>query len=240
MGRAMSLTDEIGFYLDPFGEQATGIANLVNGRAWGARSNAVTFNSAKFGGFSFRLQRGFGNVAGSFRASSSTSASVTYTSASVGLYGVYEEIRDDNGRLSSLYGASREFMAGATYAFNSAKFYAGYAQLYSSGKDTLPDSLNPVGATRANQEWVGLTYQLTPALILESAVFHGNVNHGGGSATLGVLGANYSLSKRTMLYSTLGLMFNRGQAQFPVETGNSAPLPGKNQQGVYAGVMHYF
>ena len=240
LGKAMGLTDETGYFLDPFGEQATGIANFANGRAWGPRTNTVTYNSLDYHGFAFRLQRGFGNQAGNFRGGTSTSASATYTIGGLNVRGVYEEIRDANGKLSDLYAASREYMAGAVYTWNALKFYAGYQQLASSGQDTVSTTENQTAATRVNQEWGGLTYQATPALQLEAAVFHANVNHNGGSGTLGVLGANYALSKRTILYSTLGLMFNSGNAAFPVETQDSAPLAGHNQQGFYFGMMHYF
>jgi predicted porin len=240
LGRAMSLTDETGYYLDPFGEQVTGIANFVYGRAWGSRANTVTYNSPDFGGFGFRLQRGFGNHAGNFKGDTSTSVSATYTLGGLNLRGVYEEIRDSSGKFSSLYSASREYMAGGTYTWNALKFYEGYEQLVSSGTDTVATPNNPTAATRNQQEWVGLSYQVTPELRLAGAVFHANVNHNGGSGTLGVLGTTYALSKSTLLYSTLGLMFNRGNAAFPVETADSAPLPGHNQQGFYFGMVHYF
>jgi predicted porin len=239
-GRVMSLTDETGFYIDPFGEQATGIANFAKGRAWGSRANTVTYNSPKWSGFSFRLQNGFGNEAGNFRGGRQFSASATYSIGGFNAYGVYEEIRDADGKFSSLYSASREYMAGATYQLSALKFYTGYQQLVSSGKDTVVDATNPVGATRNQQEWLGATYQVNAALAFQAAWFHGNVNHGGGSGNLGVVGTTYNLSKRTFLYATFGAMFNGGSAAFPVETADQLPLPGHNQQGGYFGMMHYF
>ncbi|MGF6755077.1 porin [Paraburkholderia sp. GAS42] len=239
-GQVMSLTDEIGFYLDPFGEQATGIANFAKGRAWGSRSNTLTYNSPKWAGFSFRLQNGFGNQAGDFRANRQASASATYSIAGFNAFGVYEEIRDANGKFSSLYSASREYMIGGTYQFSALKFYTGYQLLVSSGTDTVADATNPTGATRNQQEWLGATYQVNPALAFQVAWYHGNVNHGGGSGNLGVIGTTYNLSKRTFLYATFGAMFNGGNASFPVETADSLPLPGHNQQGAYFGMMHYF
>ncbi|MCR4471583.1 porin [Burkholderia sp. SCN-KJ] len=240
IGRVMSLTDETGYYLDPFGEQATGIANFAKGRAWGSRANTVTYNSPKLAGFSFRLQNGFGNDAASFRNSRQFSASATYSKGGFNGYGLYEEIRDANGKFSSLYSASREYMIGATYQVSALKLYAGYQQLVSSGKDTVADSTNPVKATRNQQEWLGATYQVNSALSFQVGWFHGNVNHGGGSGNLGVVGTTYSLSKRTFLYATFGAMFNGGIASFPVETADSLPLQGRNQQGGYIGMMHYF
>ncbi|SAL26668.1 porin protein [Caballeronia choica] len=240
-GRAMSLTDETGWYLDPLGEQVgTGIANFAFGRAWGPRSNVITYNSPTWAGFSFRVQDGFGNVPGNFQGGRQFSVSAQYTLTSFAAYGVYEELRDANGKFSSLYAASREYMAGATYVIGPVKFYAGYQQLVSSGQDTVADSFNPYGATRAQQEWLGATYQATDALALQAGWYHGNVNHGGGTGNLGAIDTTYYLSKRTFLYMTVGAMFNGKPSAFPVETADSQPLPGHNQQGGYFGIMHFF
>jgi predicted porin len=240
LGRAMSLTDEAGFYLDPFGEQVIGIANFAKGRGWGPRPNLITYNSLNYGGLDFRGQYGLGGQAGNYRSGSTASASVNYNGAAINLRGVYEEIRDANGKFSDPYSASREYMLGGTYTWSQLKFFVGYQALVSSGKDTLPSIDNPSGATCNQQEWIGLNWQVTPALLLQSAVFHANVNNGGGSGTLGIIGANYNLSKRTFLFATFGAMFNGGSASFPVETADQLPLAGHHQQGGYLGVMHNF
>jgi len=239
-GQIMSLTDETGYYLDPFGEQVTGIANFAKGRAWGSRSNTLTYNSPKWAGFSFRLQNGFGNQAGNFRGSRQFSGSATYSLGGFNAFGVYEEIRDANGKFSDPYAASREYMVGGTYQFGGLKFYTGYQALVSSGHDTVVSADNPTGVTRNEQEWLGATYQVNAALAFQAGWYHGNANHGGGSGNLGVIGTTYNLSKRTFLYATFGAMFNGGNANFPVETADSLPLPGHHQQGGYLGMMHYF
>lgn len=240
LGRSMSLTDTLGANIDPFGEQEIGIGGFAKGRAWGSRANTVTYNSPEWAGFSFRLQNGFSNDPTGFQHNRQLSASATYTLGNFAAYGVYEEIRDANGKFSSLYSASREYMGGVTYQLNALKLYAGYQLLAASGSDIVADAANPHGATRNQQEWVGLTYQLTPAVQLLGAYFHANVNHGGGSGNLGVVGATYSLSKRTTLAATFGGMFNNGNANFSLEAGDTPPLPGHNQAGGYVGIIHTF
>ena len=131
-------------------------------------------------------------------------------------------------------------MAGATYQLDAVKFYGGYQQLVSSGGDTIADAKNPMAATRNQQEWVGISYQVDPFLRLAAGYFHGNVNHGGGSGNLGVIGAWYNLSKSTFLYATAGAIFNGGNGNFAVEGNDSLPIAGHHQQGGYLGVMHYF
>jgi predicted porin len=240
-GRAMSLTDETGWYIDPLAEQVgTGIANFAFGRAWGPRSNVVTYNSPIWAGFSFRVQNGFGNEAGNFQGGRQFSVSAQYTLVNFAAYGVYEEIRDVNGQFSDLYTASREYMIGGTYTLGPVKLFTGYQLLVSSGQDTVATTFNPFAATRSQQEWLGASWQATSALAFQAGWYHGNVNHGGGTGNLGALGTTYNLSKRTFLYLTVGAMFNGKQSAFPVETADSLPLPGHNQQGGYLGIMHYF
>jgi predicted porin len=202
--------------------------------------NALTYNSPEMHGLSFRVQNGFGNTAGNFKASRTFSTSVQYSLGGFTGYGLYDERRDANGNFSGLYSNSREYMAGATYQLQAWKFYAGYQQLVSSGSDTVVDSTNTVGATRASQEWLGVSYQFNPALQLQAAWYHTNVNHGGGTANLAALGATYNLSKRTFIYVVVASMFNGANAAFPVETQDSPPEQGHNQQGGYIGIMHMF
>lgn len=240
LGRAMSLTDGEGWAIDPTSMQAMGLETLVYGRNWGPRSNAITFNSAKFGGFDFRLQSGLSNEAGNFRGNRQLSGSASYSNGTLDVHAVYEEIRDANGKFSGLYTASREYMIGGSYKIGPVKLTAGYSLIASSGEDTVADATNPTAATRNQMEWVGVNYQISAPLQLIAAVYHANVNNGGGSGTLGVVAANYYLSKRTMLYGTVGSMFNGGKAAFPVEVSDSQPLPGRNQQGAYFGMVHYF
>jgi len=239
-GRAMVLSDATEWYLDPFVAQQTSVLNFSRYRGTGQAVNALTYNSPEMHGLSFRVQNGFGNTAGNFKASRTFSASVQYSLGGFTGYGLYDERRDANGNFSGLYSNSREYMAGATYQLQAWKFYTGYQQLVSSGSDTVVDSTNTVGATRASQEWVGVSYQFNPALQLQAAWYHTNVNHGGGTANLAALGATYNLSKRTFIYVVVASMFNGANAAFPVETQDSPPEQGHNQQGGYIGIMHMF
>ena len=77
-------------------------------------------------------------------------------------------------------------------------------------------------------------------MTLIGAGFHVNVNNGGGNANLFMLGANYNLSKRTLLYAGLGNVRNGDNANFSVEATNNNPLPGQSQTGGYVGVSHSF
>lgn len=240
LGRAMALTDGELWAVDPMGMQTTSVGTLAYGRNWGPRTNAITYNSPIWGGFSFRAQAGLNGSAGNFNAGRQLSASVSYANGPFLFKGVYEEIRDERGAFTNLYTASREYAAGAVYQIRDLKLFGGYS-LIRSGGATVADVNNPTGADKHQMFWVGANYQASPALTVLAGAYRTNVNKSGGNGTLLALGANYYLSKRTMLYGTVGTVINGGNAAFSVESSaNTKPLAGSSQQGVYTGVMHWF
>jgi predicted porin len=95
-------------------------------------------------------------------------------------------------------------------------------------------------ANKANQFWLGANYQLNPALTLIGAAYHVKLNHDVGSANLFMVGANYSLSKRTLLYASVGTIRNGSNTDFQVQTGDSTGLTGQNQNTFYTGISHSF
>jgi predicted porin len=74
---------------------------------------------------------------------------------------------------------------------------------------------------------------------LIAAVFRVKQNNGGGSANLFMLGSNYELSKRTLLYASIGTARNSRNSDFSAEV-YSNPLPGQNQRSAYFGLSHSF
>jgi predicted porin len=226
LGRAMGIPDGEVWALDPMGLQAMGAGTLQGNRTWGSRPNAITYNSPVWGGFSLRTQLGLNGEAGHSRAGRQLAASV-----------FYEEIRDSQGGFTSLYSASRLYTAGATYRVGGLKLFAGHSQIR-SGSATLADADNPAGARRQQTYWTGANYQATPALVLVGGVYRAN-RRGGGASLLSV-GANYHLSRRTMLYGTVGTLTNGGGASFSVEANGGRPAPGSGQQGLYMGMVHSF
>lgn len=239
LGRSMGLPDsEIGA-LDPMEYQAISLGTLQNGRIWGSRANAVTYSSANWGGLSLRAQMGLNGSAGNFNSGKQIGTSLTYQNGPLVLKGLYEEIRSTTGDFNSLYDASRMYVAGGTYQLGDVKLSAGYA-LTRSGSQTVATADNPTASNKQQLFWVGGNYQVTPALQLNTGVYRAKRNNGGGSATLLAVGTDYYLSKRTMLYTTVGTVRNGGNAAFAVEAGSDRPQAGSSQQGLYAGVVHWF
>jgi predicted porin len=107
-----------------------------------------------------------------------------------------------------------------------------------------------------DHEWIGAVWHTTPALAITGAVYHANANRGNGNATLYTLATQYSLSKRTLLYTELGYVRNSSTSNLGLDSGlygantnddpvnggasNTNPNYGKSQFGVIAGVAHQF
>src|SRR5258706_2702421 len=236
----LSLADETGWYIEPLAEQFIGVANLAQGRAWGPRANTITYNSPRWDAFSFRLQGAPGEVAGSNSAKRLLSASAAYEREDIKVYGVIEDLRDANGKLSTLHNNSRFWMLGANYKLGDFKLFGGYQRIQSDEDATIADPTNPTASTRSNQAWAGASYNFTPLLSVQGGLYHVKLNRDGGSATLAALNSNYYLSKRTILYATFGSVKNKGNAVFPAIVYQPGPQAGSSQQGTFAGMMHYF
>ena len=231
-GKNLFISNDV-WFLDPTGQQFIGSATLVRGRNWPGANNVVEYQSPTWGGFQIGLQTGLGEQPGSFTNSRRDGVSAVYKTGPLEVRAIYDVIRDGNGKFSDIFNFSKEATIGGTYTIGKAKLFAAYENL------SAPDAA--AGApTKANHYWLGINYEVTPALTLIGAAYRVNVNHGGGNANLFMAGANYNLSKRTMLYASVGTVQNSATANFSVEATNNNPAPGKNQLGAYTGIVHSF
>jgi predicted porin len=232
LGKNLFIDNDI-WFLDPTGQQFIGTATLVRGRNWQGANNVIEYTTPNFGGFGATLQTSLGEQPGSFSKSRKDGVSMVYQGAGFEVRGIYDQVRDATGRYSSVFDASRELILGGTMSLDKLKLFAGYENL------RAPDAVAGT-PDRANHYWLGANYEVTPAVTLIGAGFHVNVNNGGGNANLFMLGANYSLSKRTLLYAGLGNVRNGSNANFSVEATNNNPVAGQSQTGAYAGISHSF
>ncbi|KVD30153.1 hypothetical protein WK59_13260 [Burkholderia ubonensis] len=245
VGRTFALDNGV-WDFDPFVQQNWSSASLVEGRNWNTTINTLNYWSPVWNGFDVYFQYGLGNqpsfnkgAPGQFGRTDGVQ--LTYTSPWFQVRGIYDEMRSANGTYSDLYLYSKEAIAMANVFLGPFKLQGAFTHLWA-------DAAAPGAPTAADYEWLGLTYQWSPALALSSAVYridaNGRAALGGGHATMVVLGGTYNLSKRTMLYATGGLVRNGGSAQFslsPNGVGSSDnPLPGHRQIGMYAGIRHSF
>jgi predicted porin len=230
LGRSLSLPTETMWALDPSGQQAVGTASLVKGRSWTTNSNQIDYITPSFGGFTAQGVYGFGEVADSTRKGRTGGISLAYAQPNYELRAMYDLANDSVGQYSSLFQYSKEWTFGATASVDKLKLFAGYQRLLAPAVVSGPD--------KASHFWVGANYQLLPALTLIGGAYRVNLNKAAGHANLLMLGANYSLSKRTLLYASIGKVRNAAQTDFAVETYNG--VMGKNQSAFYTGISQSF
>ncbi|PUA18870.1 porin [Glaciimonas sp. PCH181] len=232
LGKNLSISNDV-WYIDPSGQQFMSSATLVHGRNWQGVNNVIEYQTPTWGGFNATLQTGLGEQVGSLTKSRKDGISLVYSNSAVELRAIYDTARDPNGKFVNVYDTSKELILGGVWTIDKLRLFAGYENL------SAPDA--PTNAPdKVNHYWLGANYQITPALTLIGSVFRVNANNGGGNANLLMGGVTYSLSKRTMLYASLGTVRNSSNANFSVEATDNSPLPGKSQSGGYVGVVHNF
>lgn len=232
LGKDLSISDAH-WALDPTGQQFIGSATLVRGRNWGGHDNMISYETPSWGGLRVLALTGLGEQPQGASRLRKDALSVSYTAPTFELRAIYDVARDANGRFSDLYTTSRNLTLGGTITLSALKLFAGYEQL------SAPDSAAGV-PNKARQYWMGARYKVSGPLTLIGAGYRTTVNNGGGSANLFMAGADYALSKRTLLYASVGNVRNGGNANFSVETTNNNPAPGGSQTGFYVGMAHSF
>jgi predicted porin len=270
--------------VDPQQTKRYSIGTLVRGRIFSQAANGVEYLSPTIFGFTLQGQYDLtnsstwnagdpGSAPGQLGTSSglgsaqgrSDGIKLSYINRGLFWQATYDEIRDPDGNFSNVYLTSRSILTGLTYTFGSVTAYLGYQHLSAPDASnagyfgTATPSALPAGAslpTNVNHEWIGAIWQTTPALAITGAVYHANANNGNGNATLYTLGANYSLSKRTLLYTELAYLRNSSTSNLGLDSGlyganlnndpingsasSSNPNYGKSQFGVMAGLATRF
>lgn len=232
LGKDMPISDAH-WALDPTGQQFMGSATLVRGRNWGGHDNMASYETPNWGGLRVLALTSLGEQAQGASRLRKDALSVSYTAPVLELRAIYDVARDANGRYSDLYTHSRNLTLGGTVTLDALKLFAAYEQL------SAPDSAAGV-PDKARQYWLGARYKASGALTLIGAAYRTTVNRGGGSANLFMVGADYALSRRTLLYASVGNVRNGGTANFSVQATNNNPAPGGSQAGLYLGMAHSF
>jgi predicted porin len=95
------------------------------------------------------------------------------------------------------------------------------------------------GNTNSDLYFLGASYPLTPALVLDGEVARFNIKNSNNHATMTVARLTYNLSKRSAVYTSLGYMKNAGQSAIALDAGGTVGV-GLNQVGVMTGIRHTF
>ncbi|RKE34705.1 putative porin [Paraburkholderia sp. BL23I1N1] len=208
-------------------------------------------NSAKYVGtfgpltaaamYSTRYDTGYGaEVPGAQITGRFYSGSLTYGTGPLAASVSFEQ-RNSN-TVATNTSSERRVTAAATYVIGNVKAFAGYRFLRAS-RAFLP--VNPVvtangaDAGYANMYWTGAQYRVTPALQLTAAAYYQDVHASSADPWMGVLNADYSLSKRTDLYATAAFARNKSGSALGVN-GYGTVAAGYNQTGFTVGMRQKF
>jgi len=201
-------------------------------------SFGTNFTATGPGGFS-------GQTPGHLGAGNMYGFTASYAVGPLSIGGGYQQNSDNASNKQKIWNAN------IVYAIGSAKLYAGY--LHSTDDTGFVDSLLSQrnlaagvdilkgSGRRDDGPFAGLTWQVTPALLLTGAFYYDHMKNaaigggetGSGNRYTGVALAECALSKRTEVYGTVD--FNKVTGAGVVE------LPGRsNQTGVSVGLRNLF
>lgn len=222
-------------------------AYIPNARA----DNAIGY-LGRFGGFTVGATYSFGrdavnagpspsgtNCAGENAADHKQcrewSAMVKYNSPVWGAALAYDALRGGPGAFGGLTSSDlsdTRLVANGYMQFGNLKVGAGIIRRDNEG--------SPV--PRSDLLHVGVAYRMSQDLLLDAELLRLDFKDSPNRATLGTVRAQYSLSKRTATYVTLGHISNDGNLAVSVSGGQPGanPAPGDSQNGLLVGVRHSF
>ncbi|HSV44227.1 MAG TPA: porin [Ramlibacter sp.] len=121
----------------------------------------------------------------------------------------------------------------------------GYAKLgaFKMGAGLLRrDNDASVATPRSDLWYLGASYPVSPQLVVDGQLSRQKYKGSANAATLAVVRATYSLSKRTAVYASAGRMNNDGALALSVSGGQagSNPTAGGSQTGLAMGIRHSF
>jgi predicted porin len=197
-------------------------------------SNAIVYQSPKFYGASLGLEYAPGGVPGQFQGGTRESAVLKYSNYGLNLAAVYYNGHDTNlpANVSATgLDNNRFYYFGAKYTFHGLSVSASYGL----GK-------NPSNTGHADIEMIsgGLGYAFTPFFKVTSGVYYlKDRNDSANHSIEYALGAEYSVSKRTLLYAQVGYVSNCGTMNQTITYGQPV-APGVSTTAAMLGIRHTF
>lgn len=203
-------------------------------------NNSVVYKRTT-GPLTVQLDYGIGEQPGTLARGTTLGGGVLYQQGPLALGVAYDQRKQDDGG-----NTRRNYSVGGSYAFGKATAYVGHMGQQESGSDA-----------RFGIAFIGMGYQLTPALHLSGAYYRywqrGNVTTqfqdnptqlGSGNADSIAAVLDYSLSKRTVLYVEADAVWARdGVVGRETEYWAGTPAAGVDSMtrvGVMVGMRHHF
>ncbi|MGU7780012.1 porin [Burkholderia sp. PU8-34] len=177
-----------------------------------------------------------GQVPGNMLACRQYTALVAYDSASFGVAASYDVLRGGSGASAPLSNSAytdTHTIVDGYVTFGSTKIGIGW----------IRNNLAAATHLQTDIFFAGATYFVTPALFFDAQgvryLQRGPDGRKDASSTLLVGRANYLFSKRTIVYASVGYMFNSAQAANAVAAGGTVAT-GANQLGITVGLQQKF
>ncbi|MCY1291111.1 Outer membrane porin protein [compost metagenome] len=248
LGRQQTSFYDFGLIYDPMAISSRyGI--LAQDAAFASRADNTVKYIGTFGGLTASAFYSFNSngqeVAGAFRRGQEYGALLSYAAGPFSVGAAYDEVHGTTDATTGFDASGqriRRASVGANYAFGPAKVYAGYRWAKAADGATLPGAA--VTNSTSNLYWLGLGYQLTPAFSLSGAAYYQDFRKTDADPWSFVVTADYALSKRTDVYTSLSYALNDNGSNLGVNgfnTGSTVNVqPGKDQFGAVVGLRHKF
>ncbi len=261
LGRQQTPFYDFGLQFDPMA-----IANKYSITAQDAAFSSRADNSVKyigtFGGltasalYSFGANTGagaLGEVPGSAKLGREFGANLTYAAGPFAIGAAYDEqnLASANvlGQVVNPDATIRRASLAGSYAFGPAKVFAGYRWAKGVDLGALPfqgQNIQAITGAKAssNLYWLGVGYQVTPALSLTGAAYYQDFRGQKGDPWSFVASADYAFSKRTDAYLSMGYVVNKNTSNLGLDGFGKVNIKsdGKadNQFGAVVGLRHKF
>lgn len=233
LGRQYTPLFIAGDTIDPFDMGLAGTAsNLLHvGGAQSARmNNTLNYTTNNLSGFVGTVAYGFGEVVGNTSASRQWGASGTYSNGPLTALIAYHNYNDAAAVVPGAdLGSHKTTLIGATYDFQAAKGYFGYAW------NKADNSLVTTEDTR--DLLVGVSVPMGQSTFLASYIKKTDKNSTNAGASQFALGYQYALSKRTDFYTSYAHINNDSGAFYTV--GNAIDS-GIGNRAFNFGLRHKF
>lgn len=212
-------------------------------------SNALVYNSPTFYGVSVALEYAPGGVPGEFQGGTRESAILKYSNYGLNAAAVYYNGHDANpfgpkypttpATPATGLNNNRLTYFGAKYTWHGFSVSGSF----SNGRNPANENGNAAigGASGDFDMWTaGLGYRFSPAFDITSGVYYvKDEKHSQNQSTAYVIGADYNLSKATILYAQAGYVSNRGAMNQELVYGQPTAV-GKNTAAGMIGIRHNF
>jgi predicted porin len=248
LGRQYSPEYNVTVFADPFGSGFTGDSKNILEAPPDTSSrvnNSVKYASPVISGFRGELLYGAGEMAGTARGGRQLGASLAYAAgpfeAQIGYH------NRNNDKVTTQTSPTRNTILAATYNLVVAKLYLAYAINQGFMSSPLRNTGNPYGYAVAptngsvsqdsTDVLAGVSVPYGRHTFLVSYIRKNDNTALNQDATQYAIGYLYSLSKRTNLYSSYGLISNKNGASYTV--GNATD-GGSGNRALAVGFRHTF